>query len=76
MNLGRLDEAKELLGRWQRKGSLNPYQGDVLYRIAFSRMMPQRWDALPANSQPMIFTGSNYRCSSHSLRETSEKLVR
>jgi DNA-binding winged helix-turn-helix (wHTH) protein/tetratricopeptide (TPR) repeat protein len=35
MNLGRLDEAKKLLGRWQGKGSLNPFQRDVLYRIAF-----------------------------------------
>ena len=35
MNLGRFDEAKELLGRWQQKGSLNPYERDVLYRIAF-----------------------------------------
>jgi DNA-binding winged helix-turn-helix (wHTH) protein/tetratricopeptide (TPR) repeat protein len=35
MNLGRFDEAKKLLGRWQQKGSLNPYQRDVLYRIAF-----------------------------------------
>ncbi|MGC2291074.1 MAG: winged helix-turn-helix domain-containing protein, partial [Candidatus Acidiferrales bacterium] len=35
MNLGRFDEAKKLLGRWQEKGSLNPYERDVLYRIAF-----------------------------------------
>jgi DNA-binding winged helix-turn-helix (wHTH) protein/tetratricopeptide (TPR) repeat protein len=35
MHLGRLDEAKKLLDRWQRKGSLNPFQRDVLYRIAF-----------------------------------------
>jgi eukaryotic-like serine/threonine-protein kinase len=35
MLLDRLDEAKELLGRWQKSGSLNPYQRDVLYRIAF-----------------------------------------
>jgi DNA-binding winged helix-turn-helix (wHTH) protein/tetratricopeptide (TPR) repeat protein len=33
--LGRFDEAKELLGRWQQKGSLNSFQKDVLYRIAF-----------------------------------------
>jgi DNA-binding winged helix-turn-helix (wHTH) protein/Flp pilus assembly protein TadD len=35
MTLGRFDEAKQLLERWQQKGSLNPYQRDVLYRIAF-----------------------------------------
>jgi DNA-binding winged helix-turn-helix (wHTH) protein/tetratricopeptide (TPR) repeat protein len=35
MNLGRLDEAKKLLNRWQQIGSLNPFQRDVLYRIAF-----------------------------------------
>jgi len=35
MGLDRLDEAKKLLDRWQQKGSLNPYQRDVLYRIAF-----------------------------------------
>ena len=35
MNLGRFDEAKKLLAQWQQKGSLNPYQRDVLYRIAF-----------------------------------------
>jgi eukaryotic-like serine/threonine-protein kinase len=35
MHLGRLDEAKKLLERWQQIGSLNPYQRDVLYRIAF-----------------------------------------
>ena len=35
MNLGRFDEAKKLLNEWQQKGSLNPYERDVLYRIAF-----------------------------------------
>ena len=35
MSLDRLDEAKKLLERWQQFGSLNPYQRDVLYRIAF-----------------------------------------
>jgi tetratricopeptide (TPR) repeat protein len=35
MSLDRLDEAKRLLERWQQIGSLNPYQRDVLYRIAF-----------------------------------------
>ena len=35
MLLDRLSDAKELLGRWQQKGSLNPFQRDVLYRIAF-----------------------------------------
>jgi eukaryotic-like serine/threonine-protein kinase len=35
MSLNRLDGAKRLLERWQQIGSLNPYQRDVLYRIAF-----------------------------------------
>jgi DNA-binding winged helix-turn-helix (wHTH) protein/tetratricopeptide (TPR) repeat protein len=35
MHLGRLEEAKKLLEQWQQKGSLNPFQRDVLYRIAF-----------------------------------------
>lgn len=35
MNLDRLDDAKEMLGRWQKIGSLNPFERDVLYRIAF-----------------------------------------
>jgi DNA-binding winged helix-turn-helix (wHTH) protein/tetratricopeptide (TPR) repeat protein len=35
MSLDRLDEAKKLLERWQQKGSLNTFQRDVLYRIAF-----------------------------------------
>lgn len=35
MSLDRLDEAKRLLERWQQIGSLNRYQRDVLYRIAF-----------------------------------------
>jgi len=35
MHLGRLDDAKKLLERWQQIGSLNPYERDVLYRIAF-----------------------------------------
>jgi DNA-binding winged helix-turn-helix (wHTH) protein/tetratricopeptide (TPR) repeat protein len=35
MHLGRFDDAKKLLQRWQQQGSLNPYQTDVLYRIAF-----------------------------------------
>lgn len=35
MNLDRFDDAKELLGRWQKIGSLNPFERDVLYRIAF-----------------------------------------
>jgi DNA-binding winged helix-turn-helix (wHTH) protein/tetratricopeptide (TPR) repeat protein len=35
MTLGRLDEAKKLLDQWQQKGSLNPFQTDVRYRIAF-----------------------------------------
>ena len=35
MILGRFGEAKELLSRWQQKGALNPYERDVLYRVAF-----------------------------------------
>ncbi len=35
MNLGRLDDAKQLIDQWQRKGSLFPYQVDMRYRIAF-----------------------------------------
>jgi tetratricopeptide (TPR) repeat protein len=35
MGLDRLDEAKKLLDQWQQKGSLNTFQRDVLYRIAF-----------------------------------------
>ncbi len=35
MSMDRLDEAKKLLGRWQKIGSLHPYQRDVLYRIAY-----------------------------------------
>jgi eukaryotic-like serine/threonine-protein kinase len=35
MNLGRFEEAKKLLEQWRQKGSLNPYERDVLYRIAF-----------------------------------------
>jgi DNA-binding winged helix-turn-helix (wHTH) protein/Flp pilus assembly protein TadD len=35
MVMDRLAEAKKLLDRWQQKGSLNPFQRDVLYRIAF-----------------------------------------
>lgn len=35
MSMDRLDEAKRLLGRWQQIGSLNPFERDVLYRIAF-----------------------------------------
>jgi eukaryotic-like serine/threonine-protein kinase len=35
MHLGRLEEAKKLLEQWQQKGSLNTFQRDVLYRIAF-----------------------------------------
>jgi DNA-binding winged helix-turn-helix (wHTH) protein/tetratricopeptide (TPR) repeat protein len=35
MTLGRFDDAKQLLTRWQQIGSLNPFQKDVLYRIAF-----------------------------------------
>jgi DNA-binding winged helix-turn-helix (wHTH) protein/tetratricopeptide (TPR) repeat protein len=35
MNLGRFDDAKKLLERWQQHGSLNPFERDVLYRIAF-----------------------------------------
>ncbi|MGH9747100.1 MAG: winged helix-turn-helix domain-containing protein [Candidatus Acidiferrales bacterium] len=35
MSLDRLDDAKNLLERWQQKGSLNPFQRDVLYRIAY-----------------------------------------
>jgi tetratricopeptide (TPR) repeat protein len=35
MNLGRFEEAKKLLEQWRQEGSLNSYQRDVLYRIAF-----------------------------------------
>ena len=35
MNLGRFDEAKKLLEQWRQIGSLNSYERDVLYRIAF-----------------------------------------
>jgi DNA-binding winged helix-turn-helix (wHTH) protein/tetratricopeptide (TPR) repeat protein len=35
MSLDRLDESKKLLNEWQQNGTLNTYQRDVLYRIAF-----------------------------------------
>jgi hypothetical protein len=35
MLLNRLDEAKKLVDQWQEKGSLNSFQKDVRYRIAF-----------------------------------------
>jgi DNA-binding winged helix-turn-helix (wHTH) protein/tetratricopeptide (TPR) repeat protein len=34
MTLGRFDEAKKLLDDWQQKGSLNPFQRQMRYRIA------------------------------------------
>jgi eukaryotic-like serine/threonine-protein kinase len=34
MILGRFDEAKKLLDQWQQKGSLNPFQTMLRYRIA------------------------------------------
>jgi eukaryotic-like serine/threonine-protein kinase len=34
MILGRFDEAKKLLDQWQKKGSLNPFQTMLRYRIA------------------------------------------
>src|SRR5260370_12019012 len=35
MPLDRLDEGKRVREGWRQSGSLNPYQRDVLYRIAF-----------------------------------------
>jgi eukaryotic-like serine/threonine-protein kinase len=35
LSLGRFEEAKNLLNEWQQKGSLNTYERDALYRIAF-----------------------------------------
>jgi tetratricopeptide (TPR) repeat protein len=35
MSLGRFEEAKNLLNEWQQKGSLNTFERDALYRIAF-----------------------------------------
>lgn len=54
MTLGRFDNAKKLLDQWAQKGSLFSYQIDMRYRIAFSRRIPQRWNGLPGNLQPMI----------------------
>jgi DNA-binding winged helix-turn-helix (wHTH) protein/tetratricopeptide (TPR) repeat protein len=35
MIMGRFDEAKEILEQWRKKGSLNPFQITLRYRIAF-----------------------------------------
>jgi eukaryotic-like serine/threonine-protein kinase len=35
ITLGRFDEAKKLLDQWRQKGSLNPFQRQMRYRIAF-----------------------------------------
>ncbi len=35
ITLGRFDEAKKLLDQWGQKGSLNPFQRQMRYRIAF-----------------------------------------
>jgi eukaryotic-like serine/threonine-protein kinase len=35
ITLGRFDEAKKLLDEWRQKGSLNPFQRQMRYRIAF-----------------------------------------
>jgi eukaryotic-like serine/threonine-protein kinase len=35
VSLGRFEEAKNLLNEWQQKGSLNTFERDALYRIAF-----------------------------------------
>ncbi|HXH67963.1 MAG TPA: winged helix-turn-helix domain-containing protein [Candidatus Limnocylindrales bacterium] len=48
MTLGRFDDAKQLLTRWQQIGSLNPFQKDVLYRIAFFENDPATMDRLAA----------------------------
>jgi DNA-binding winged helix-turn-helix (wHTH) protein/tetratricopeptide (TPR) repeat protein len=35
MIMGRFDEAKKILDQWRKKGSLNPFQITLRYRIAF-----------------------------------------
>src|SRR5215469_12794971 len=50
--------------------------GETKWAPAETHTMRQRWNALPAKSKPMIFTGPNYACSSHSFAATSASSAR
>ena len=74
MILGRFDEAKKILEQWQQKGSLNPFQSDVLYRIAFFENDTATMERLPARCRRMICTGCQLQMQFAFLRGDIGKL--
>ena len=83
MILGRFDEAKKMLDEWRQKGSLNPFQMVMRYRIAFIEKDAVTMDKLareaPADDVSWLHLQMQLaflRGDSGTLRSLSETLVK
>jgi eukaryotic-like serine/threonine-protein kinase len=83
MILGRFDEAKKMLDEWRQKGSLNPFQMAMRYRIAFIEKDAVTMDELareaPADDVSWLHLQMQLaflRGDSGTLRSLSETLVK
>ncbi|HYW37685.1 MAG TPA: tetratricopeptide repeat protein [Terriglobales bacterium] len=83
MILGRYDEAKKLLDRWQQKGSNTPFQIAIRYRIAFiendAATMEQLAQETPADDAHWLRLQEEYaflRGDFRKLRSLSDSLVK
>jgi eukaryotic-like serine/threonine-protein kinase len=83
MILGRFDDAKKMLDEWRQKGSLNPFQMAMRYRIAFIEKDAVTMDKLareaPADDVTWLHLQMQLaflRGDSGTLRSLSETLVK
>ena len=83
MILGRFDEAKKMLDEWRQRGSLNPFQMAMRYRIAFIEKDAATMDRLaheaPADDVSWLHLQMQLaflRGDSSKLRSLSETLVK
>ena len=82
MILGRFDEAKKILEQWQQKGSLNSFQTETRYRVAFiekdAATMERIARETPADDVPWLqfqMQMAFLRGDASKLRSLSETLV-
>ena len=83
MILGRFEDAKKMLDEWRQKGSLNPFQIVMRYRIAFIEKDATTMDKLAREAPPDEVSWLRYqmqlaflRGDSGALRSLSETLVK
>ena len=83
MILGRFAEAKKMLDEWRQKGSLNPFQMVMRYRIAFIEKDAVTMDKIAREAPPDDVSWLRYqmqlgflRGDSSALRSLSETLVK